>query len=80
MSNYNNNNYGTVGYYEEELKQETLIAELVKEAVYERVQNPDGHWETIEDLSIAVLTVADRVKQAQKQLEEAKAKEGGKNG
>lgn len=78
MSNYNNNTYGSVEYCAEELKQKTLIASLVKEAVKNRLSSPDNKT-PIEELSVAVLTVRDSVKYAEKAVEEAKAK-GESNG
>ncbi|MCM1437757.1 MAG: hypothetical protein NC131_00905 [Roseburia sp.] len=78
MSDYNKHPYNTVEYYEEELKQKTLIAELVKEAVKARLANPENTT-TIEGLSIAVLVTVDSAKYAEKQLNEARAKEKDSN-
>ncbi len=76
MSNYNNKSYGSTEYYEEELKQKTLIAELVKEAVRSRLAQTNCNY-LMEELSVAVLSTADSVKWATQELENAKAKEKG---
>lgn len=76
MSNYNNKSYDSTEYYEEELKQKTLIAELVKEAARSRLAQANCTY-SMEELSVAVLSTADSVKWAKQELENAKAKEKG---
>lgn len=79
MANFNKCSFGSTEYYEAELRQKQLIADLVKEAVAARIKNDDNKA-SLEELCVTVSYVSEAVDYAAKALDEAEAKENLCNG